>query len=262
MVVTDLDGTLLSDDGVVSARTVAAIRSARRVGIHVVPATGRPPKAVWDLAAASGLGPLGVCSNGAALVDLDGSTVLETDLLPGDEAIAAVTAIRAALGDVRFATDDLDCFAHEPGFFEALPDWDEKLECVADICEALGGGTIQLHGRWPGLSGPDLMVKLAPIVGDRLTVTTSGADWANLAPPLVSKASRLDAVCARLDIDPAEVVAVGDHHNDLSMLAWAGTAMAVANAIPDVLAVVDRTLPSNDAHGVASLLEELVERYS
>jgi len=71
LVATDLDGTLLAPDGTVSPRTADAVRAARASGIHVVPATGRPPKSVWARAADAGLGPLGVCSNGAALVDLD-----------------------------------------------------------------------------------------------------------------------------------------------------------------------------------------------
>ena len=71
LVATDMDGTLLDPDGRVTARTSAAVATARAAGIHVVPVTGRPPQALWDLAAAAGLGPLGVCSNGSALVDLD-----------------------------------------------------------------------------------------------------------------------------------------------------------------------------------------------
>ena len=43
--------------------------------------------------------------------------------------------------------------------------------------------------------------------------------------------------------------------NDLAMLRWAGTAYAMANAHPDVLAAVDRVAPPNDEDGVARVLE-------
>jgi hypothetical protein len=56
----------------------------------------------------------------------------------------------------------------------------------------------------------------------------------------------------------SEVLAVGDNHNDLTVLAWAGRAAAPANAIPEVLAVVEQVLPPNHEDGVAALLEELV----
>jgi Cof subfamily protein (haloacid dehalogenase superfamily) len=259
MVATDLDGTLLSPEGVISTRTAEAVKAARRAGIHVVPATGRPPKSVWDLASSAGLGPLGVCSNGAALVNLDTRTVVAVDEIPCSDIYATVKQLRAVDPMVRFAMDDLDCFTHETDFFTTVSDWDEQLETVADITSAVRPGVIQLVARRPGWSATGFMARLQPLVGDRLSVTTSGLDWIYFGLPLVSKASRLATICDRLGVRAGEVLAVGDHHNDLSMLAWAGTAMAVANAVPEVLAVVDRTLASNAEHGVAALLEELVE---
>ena len=46
--------------------------------------------------------------------------------------------------------------------------------------------------------------------------------------------------------------------NDLPMLAWAGRAVAVANAHPEVLALADEVTASNDDDGVALVLERLV----
>jgi hydroxymethylpyrimidine pyrophosphatase-like HAD family hydrolase len=70
----------------------------------------------------------------------------------------------------------------------------------------------------------------------------------------VTKASTLALVAAELGVAPAEVIAFGDMPNDLPMLAWAGTAYAMANAHPSVLAAVDHVAPSNDEDGVASVL--------
>jgi len=42
------------------------------------------------------------------------------------------------------------------------------------------------------------------------------------------------------------------------MLTWAGTAFAVANAHPRVLAAVTRFTASNDEDGVAIVLEQLL----
>ena len=83
------------------------------------------------------------------------------------------------------------------------------------------------------------------------------ADWVEIGPPGVSKAYALSRVCDHLGVRVDEVAAIGDYHNDLSVLAWAGTALAPANAIPEVLAVADRVLPANTDDGVATYLEEL-----
>ncbi|MEO6204609.1 MAG: HAD hydrolase family protein [Mycobacteriales bacterium] len=70
----------------------------------------------------------------------------------------------------------------------------------------------------------------------------------------VTKASGLAAYAEERGIDPSEVVAFGDMPNDLPMLAWAGRAYAVANAHPEVLALADEVVPSNDDDGVAETL--------
>ena len=75
----------------------------------------------------------------------------------------------------------------------------------------------------------------------------------------VSKASGLARLCRRLHIDPEDVIAFGDMPNDLPMLAWAGHAVAVANAHPQVIAAADEVTAANDESGVAQVLERLFE---
>jgi len=73
----------------------------------------------------------------------------------------------------------------------------------------------------------------------------------------VSKAAALAEVCAELGVGPKEVVAFGDYPNDLPMLEWAGHAVAVANAHPDVLRVADEVTASDADDGVALVLDRL-----
>ena len=73
----------------------------------------------------------------------------------------------------------------------------------------------------------------------------------------VNKASALAELCEELGIDAGDVIAFGDHLNDLPMLAWAGRAVAVANAHPDVVEIADELTATNDEDGVALVLERL-----
>ena len=62
----------------------------------------------------------------------------------------------------------------------------------------------------------------------------------------MTKAFALARLCRRLGVDASEVVAVGDMPNDLAMLQWAGTAVAVANATQEVLDAADEvTAPTS-----------------
>lgn len=268
LVATDLDGTLLDPTGAVHPRTAAAVTAAREAGIHVVPVTGRPPHGVWDIATAAGLGPLGVCANGGATIDLTAFEVLETRTLPHDIAVRLATAARQATPGILLAVDVAGApggtgagaaFWHEPGFFAPGTDWDETVLEVADVPAALGSDCFKLVARVPGMPAPDLITHLERVIGTEGHVTTSGLDWVEINAAGVTKAYAMDGVCDRLGVGVDEVVAVGDNFNDLPLLAWAGTAMAPGNAVGEVLAAVDRVLPSNGDHAVAVLLEELVQ---
>jgi hypothetical protein len=74
----------------------------------------------------------------------------------------------------------------------------------------------------------------------------------------VTKALALAQCWRELQISAEQAIAFGDLPNDISMLSWAGG--AVANAHRDVLAIADEVTPSNDEDGVAVSLERLADR--
>lgn len=260
MVATDLDGTLLQPDGSVSTRTALAVRAARDAGIHVIPITGRPPHVTWDIVRRAGLGPLGVCSNGAALVDVASMEVVELVTIGADVAAALVAEMRELFPDAAFALEGVGCFIHEKGFLDPkwAWDWDEPLDEVQDIADAINASCTKLIMRRPGFSARELLSQLETDVSEKGHITSSGLDWVEIGAPGISKAYSLERACHRLGVAVSEVLAVGDNHNDLTVLAWAGRAAAPSNAIPEVLAAVQYVLPSNADDGVAQLLEQLV----
>ena len=58
----------------------------------------------------------------------------------------------------------------------------------------------------------------------------------------------------------SNTVAVGDYHNDVSMLQAAGMGYAVANAVEEAKAVADRITVSNNEHAIARIVEELAQK--
>ena len=72
-----------------------------------------------------------------------------------------------------------------------------------------------------------------------------------------TKGARLSEFLAQHQIDPAQVIAIGDNHNDISMLRMAGLGVAMANAEDEVKAVADRiTQESNNGQGILDVLQE------
>jgi hypothetical protein len=105
----------------------------------------------------------------------------------------------------------------------------------------------------------ELLALARELLGQDVTVTSSSTTEAllEISAPGVTKATALAGLAARHGISAEEVVAFGDMPNDLPMLDWAGRAVAVANAHPDVLALADEVTASNDEDGVALVLERL-----
>jgi Cof subfamily protein (haloacid dehalogenase superfamily) len=257
LVASDLDGTLLLPDETVSERTRAALAAAREAGITVVLVSGRPPRSLGPIAGRIGVGGIAICANGAVIWDLDTGTMVDSAPLAGELARRLVHGLREAIPGALFAVELEGSFGREAGWSDGLvaapPD---VLE--ADALELITGPVTKLLVRHPTMEFAEVAERARRVVGDDAVVTWAGLRLVEISAAGVTKASALERLCRRLGIAANEVVAVGDMPNDLAMLAWAGTAVAVANADQSVLQAADEVTASNTDDGVALLLERLV----
>jgi Cof subfamily protein (haloacid dehalogenase superfamily) len=259
IIATDLDGTLLRRDHSISARTRAAIRAAQDAGLTVAFVTARPPRDVRALIEDAGLSGAAVCSNGAILYDAGAGAVLHHRQLGAALGRALVHELRAAEPDIAFATEHGHKLGLEPNFpslfAETVHDHAPRVACALELCEEEPTKLIAHH---PG-HGPDALAeRIRAVVGARGEVTHSGWPIVEIGPAGVSKASGLAWLCAELGAAASQVIAFGDMPNDIPMLAFAGRAVGVANAHPDVLALAHEVTASNEEDGVAQVIERLL----
>ena len=276
MLATDLDGTLLRPDNTVSARTIAALAAARVIGFPVVFVTGRPPRWMPDVVAATGHGGVAVCANGALLIDQDAGTVLAAHPLAADVALEVAQALTVTVpgatfaveyvpsGDVRNITQGSGrpTVGYSPGYRPRLPPRHDPL--VGSLDELVHADpVVKLLVRGPaGGSADELLALATALVGDRAEITHSSPDdpLLEISAPGVSKGTTLAWHAARLGLDAGQVATVGDMPNDVPMLRWAGTSYAVRGAHPAALAATSGRVLSPQDDGVARLLEELLAR--
>ncbi|UUZ89859.1 HAD-IIB family hydrolase [Paenibacillus sp. P25] len=90
----------------------------------------------------------------------------------------------------------------------------------------------------------------------KLEITNSHPCNLELNPLGISKASGLEQVCGLLGITMAEVIAMGDSLNDVSMIRAAGLGVAMGNAQEEVKRIADQVTVSNEEHGVARIIRE------
>jgi hydroxymethylpyrimidine pyrophosphatase-like HAD family hydrolase len=258
LVATDLDGTIVRSDGAISARTARALRAAEDSGLVVVLVTGRPPRWMGPVAAATGHTGVAICANGALLYDLHTETVVSARLLDPEQLRSIAGRLRGVVPGLLFAVEYGMDFAHEPGYEHGWEIGVPEVR-VGPPQAILDRPAAKLLARHPTL-GPDELLALAVgVLGADATVTHSSTRaLLEISAYGVTKASALASLAESAGIAPAEVVAFGDMPNDLAMLAWAGHSVAVANAHPQVLAAADEVTGSNDADGVALVIERIL----
>ena len=257
LVATDLDGTIVRSDGTISPRTVAALSRAERAGARVVLVTGRPPRFMAAAVTAFGGRGVAICSNGALIYDMRTDSVVSAHLIAPPELGEAAGRLRAAIPGIGLAIESARGLTGDASYEAGGWDGGGQIQRLGDA-ELFARPAAKLLGRHPRLTADEMLALATPALAGIVNVSHSnGSRLIEISAAGVSKGAALAEVAARQGIAPGAVVAFGDMPNDLSMLAWAGTSYAVANAHPDVLAAVDQVIASNDEDGVAQVIDRL-----
>ena len=261
LIALDLDGTLLNSQGEVSERSVAAIRGLKAQGVRVVLCTGRPPRYVRTLAEKLELADLVLAFNGAVVVNFATDEFEYRHGLDRDLARQAVARLRACHPEVMAGLETRRGWYWDSALLELRRAGLEARGLPfptghGDVCDFLGedasDGAVKLLFRHPDLSAPTLAEALH---GLPLYATWTSEKLLEVMARSVNKREALEHLCEKFGLDAADVAAFGDQNNDREMLAWAGYGVAVANAAPEAKLAADFVTGSNDADGVAAVLE-------
>ncbi|MCC6122577.1 Cof-type HAD-IIB family hydrolase [Weissella cibaria] len=270
MLVSDLDETLLNDDGTVHADNLAAIRTAVAHGFKFVPNTGRSFNSVQALLKTLGLydqaGQYVISYNGAAIVENKDNQVL---LTRGMDRELAAQIFRAGLVndqvDVHIYTvDTLFIYNISPTDKQYMAERGVPYELMASDDLAF------LANEQPVMKvifeHPDQAVReqirdavLAAVGADAVEATFSSSRYVEFNTKGVDKGSASLLLGEKLGIQRDEIIAAGDNNNDLKMLTAVGLGVSVANGIPAVqeaaAVVTERT---NNEGAIAEILEKYV----
>jgi Cof subfamily protein (haloacid dehalogenase superfamily) len=95
---------------------------------------------------------------------------------------------------------------------------------------------------------------------DKAQAVSSGHGSVDIILPHYHKANGLKFLADYWQIDPQDMMAFGDGHNDLEMLAYVGHSYAMANGAPAVLQTAKFIAPSNNESGVLQVLEDFLSQ--
>ena len=267
LVASDLDGTLLDADGLVTPRTRAALDACWAAGIPVVGVTGRGPRLLETVKAALDHRGIAVLSQGGFVVDLERDEVLRAVALPREQAVRVIEQIEQAAGEVSLAVEE----AAEQGQVHARLrvqhgfDWPypERSQLLARGEVLPPGAVLKVFLRSATLDQDELLA-LARSVVDPVDaeLTHAGLGFIEVLPPGITKASGLQLALDRYGVGLGDVLVFGDMPNDLPMFGAVqdagGRAVAVANAHPAVRALTGHLTSGHQVDGVARYLEAVL----
>jgi Cof subfamily protein (haloacid dehalogenase superfamily) len=257
LLATDIDGTMLRSDGTLSPRVEAALHAAVAAGVEVVPATGRPYHVARDVIEWLNIREYWIFANGAITRHLDRGDLIRGFWMDPTLAQGLIVELRQDLPGAGFAVELEDEVVYEPGFELVVPQVPPYPSCD-DVLDHFRGRVQKVLVFEPGHDIDELYGKVRSSVGDEAVATYSGLPFIEVSGRLVTKATALELLSQDLGIDRSEVVSVGDNHNDITMLEWAGRSYAMGNASQDAKAAADDLIPTSDEDGLAVLVEQLL----
>lgn len=275
---TDLDGTLLRPDLSVGELTRRAVTDAVAAGVHIVFVTGRPPRWIRPVIRETGHAGIAICVNGAVELDLVEEQVTRRTLLDTDAARDVALGLRREFGaDVRFAVERValapmtradaafgqgapEEFALESGYRPRLAPPDDSPQLPLEDLLALPD-VVKMLARLETAQAEEFLVAADELASGRLEVTHSSSHTLlEFGPAGVTKATALADLVGRWGLTQRDVVAAGDMPNDLAMLMWAGTGLAVADGHPQAKSVADWIIPGPLDDGVGRVLGAMIAR--
>ena len=265
LIALDVDGTIRSVGSPIAERTRHAVASARDAGAIVTLATGRAFGSAAANCAALGIEVPIATSQGAYIASPVTGEVLRHRALTQNMALSAIAAL-----DTHMRSESTQAVAYFPGgiYVDRMSEWAESygqrteidVIYVDDLREVAGRGLTRIVAVGDDDDIEELERSLNPVLSKRMLVMRSLPYFCEILHPNGGKEDALAWMCDHFGIDRSETVAFGNGYNDVQMLEWANVGIAVGDAVPEALAAANRIAPPFKEHGVARVIEELLNQ--
>ena len=271
LLATDIDGTLLNPQFQISQGDLAALRRAHAAGIEIVLVTGRRHTFALPIARQLGFDLWLISSNGAVTRSLGGET-FHRDLMPVETCRQLCGGMQGFRGNtvLTFEKEGKGALVLErmDELSASIQRWLEKnmeyIEFVVPIERALVTDPVQAMfcGSLPRMEEALLEIERCGL-DERITVLRTVYPARDLSMIDVlnagcSKGHALERWARHRGFQRDQVMAIGDNHNDVEMLEFAGHPVIMGNACEELRGRGWTVTLSNDACGVAAVVDEVM----
>lgn len=273
LILSDLDETLLNDDGTIHPENIAAIQAFTQNGGYFVPNTGRSYKSVYGTLAQLGLNKTTqyvVSYNGGAIVAIAPDGQEEIVVEHGMSLTLAQKIFD--LGQVNDVVDT-HVYTRDNLYIYNISATDQRYmtERQVPYTEITTTDLSFMANEGPVMKvifeHPDPAVQqtiadaVTAVVGDEVLVTFSSNRYVEFNPKGVDKGVTGLELADILGIARDDTAAIGDNLNDAAQIKAAGVGVAVANAKPEIKALADVVLTTtNNEAAVADFIQHYAQK--
>ena len=258
-VLTDVDGTLVTKDKVLTDRTIQAVDRLRDLGIAFTITSGRPPRGLRMLVDRLQLTTPMAAFNGGVIV-LPDLSILDERLLP-DYLLPALVDVIVAHGLDVWLFRSTDWFVRSP----TAPRVDRETSNIQfpPIVTPNFEGVMTNVVKVVGVSNEhDRVARCEAEVqrqfGMQVSAARSQPHYLDVTQPTANKGVVIERLSRYLSIPAERIAALGDQLNDVEMFKRAGLSIAMGNASPDVQSQAMCVTTSNAEEGFANAIEQFV----
>ena len=257
IILSDIDGTFLTDDKKVTDLTAQAAKSIVAKGLHLVLVSARMPEAIYPITDGIGLPRLPVISYSGGLVLTENEEVLHDKKMPLDDTKNILAEI-----DKRWVGVCINYYSGRKWYVRTIEynvqheiDITQAKAEVADFYKLIDENI--LPNKIMIICTPPTCKEMETELGKmfpRLNVVRSAPYLLEIMDKSVSKAVGIEILLKHYNFSVDEAIAFGDNYNDLEMLEYIPRSVAMKNAPDKVKQIAREVTDSNADSGIYTYL--------
>jgi Cof subfamily protein (haloacid dehalogenase superfamily) len=257
--ISDVDGTLVTNEKTLTARTQTAVAELRACGIIFTIISSRPPRGLSMLCGSLGITTPVAGFNGGVLASPDLVAITEHILSPeiARRAVEMLDAQKVQIWifsgkDWLVRALDGDYVGHEEHTVAFQPTIVKDFGTTLDAAVKIVG--VSKDFELLAQCERDVQAALA----GQASVARSQLYYLDITHPLANKGVALSELAKLLAVPLAEIAVIGDGGNDVAMFERSGLSIAMGNASSDVQRAADFVTDSNHEDGFANAIERFI----
>jgi len=269
----DVDGTLITDNGEITAKVYDALEKAYAAGWETIIATGRTYYAARRIVESLPFIKYAILSNGACIVNLRESSIMHQKTIPAGVAGDVVKLIRRNGAVPVLYSKDIynqqiyyDTTEGACDFFVWYVNNDKRSARVSDIM-AFVEHTQQIGTIAARESILNIRAEMFPISAVPMTLPFESPHFGGknhdfwflqVVPEGISKNAAIRKMAQWLEIPSGRIVAAGDNYNDADMIEGADVGVAMGNAPEEIKCLAKVVVGTNNDSGLAEVVEKVI----